>query len=140
MAHEGKIERVGISLETNLLEQFDKLIEKQGYANRSEAVRDLIRQSLATEKIKKPNSNAIAGIFLVYDHHATDLSHKLLELQHNNFLQTISSTHVHLDHHNCLEVIILKGKVSELENLGQHLTSLKGVKLGKLNIMATDIE
>ncbi|OHB53952.1 MAG: nickel-responsive regulator [Planctomycetes bacterium GWF2_50_10] len=135
-----KIERVGISLETALLEQYDKLIAKQGYENRSEAVRDLIRQSLASEKVKKPDTKAIGGIFIVYDHHATDVSHKLLEMQHHHFLQTISSTHVHLDHHNCLEVIILKGKVSELEHIGEHLTSLKGVKLGKVNIMATEVE
>jgi CopG family transcriptional regulator, nickel-responsive regulator len=134
-----QIERVGISVESDLLTQFDELIEKQGYANRSEAIRDLIRQSLAAEHIKEPDAAAVAGIFIVYDHHATALSHKLLELQHNNFLQTISATHVHLDHHNCLEVIILKGKVAEIEKIGDQLTSLKGVKLGKVNLMTTEV-
>jgi CopG family nickel-responsive transcriptional regulator len=134
------IERVGISVETSLLAAFDKLIEAQGYANRSEAIRDLVRDSIGKEKLKNPAAQAVAGIFIVYDHHATELSHKLLELQHNNFLQTISSTHVHLDHHNCLEVIILKGKVGEIEKIGERLTSLKGVKLGKVNIMTTELE
>jgi len=133
------VERVGISVESELLEAFDRLIKKQGYANRSEAIRDLIRQNLAEEKIKKPDTKAIAGIFLVYDHHATDLSHKLLEIQHNHVLHTISSTHVHLDHHNCLEIIICKGNVRELEAMGESLKSLKGVKLGKVNMMAMGV-
>ena len=131
------LERIGIAIETALLASFDKLIEKQGYANRSEAVRDLIREQLTEEKLKNPTGKAVAGIFLVYDHHATDLSRKLLELQHSHLLQTISATHIHLDHHNCLEVIILKGKVAELKNIADHLTSLKGVKLSRLNLMTT---
>jgi CopG family nickel-responsive transcriptional regulator len=132
------LERVGIAIESTLLASFDKLIEKQGYANRSEAVRDLIRERLAEEKLKKPASKAVAGIFLVYDHHATDLSRKLLELQHSHLLQTISSTHIHLDHHNCLEVIILKGVVGQLQKIADHLRSLKGVKLSRLNLMTTE--
>jgi CopG family nickel-responsive transcriptional regulator len=132
------LERVGIAIESTLLASFDKLIEKQGYANRSEAVRDLIRERLAEEKLKKPAGKAVAGIFLVYDHHATDLSRKLLELQHSHLLQTISSTHIHLDHHNCLEVIILKGVVGQLQKIADHLRSLKGVKLSRLNLMATE--
>jgi CopG family nickel-responsive transcriptional regulator len=132
-----ELERVGIAIEDSLLASFDKLIKKQGYANRSEAIRDLIRERLAAEQLKKPAAKAVAGIFLVYDHHATDLSRKLLELQHSHLLQTISATHIHLDHHNCLEVIILKGAVSELKNIADHLTSLKGVKLSRLNLMTT---
>jgi CopG family nickel-responsive transcriptional regulator len=135
-----EIERVGISLETVLLAQFDKLLARQGYDNRSEAIRDLIRQALAADKLAKPDTPAVAGIFIVYDHHATELAHRLLELQHDHFLQTISSTHVHLDRHNCLEIIILKGKVADIERIGQHLTALKGVKLGKVNIMTADID
>jgi CopG family transcriptional regulator, nickel-responsive regulator len=129
------LERVGIAIEASLLASFDELIKKQGYANRSEAVRDLIRERIAGEKLKKPTGKAVAGIFLVYDHHATDLSRKLLELQHSHLLKTISSTHIHLDHHNCLEVIILKGAVAELQKIADHLTSLKGVKLSRLNLM-----
>jgi CopG family nickel-responsive transcriptional regulator len=132
------LERVGIAIESSLLAAFDKLIEKQGYANRSEAVRDMVRERLAQEKLKRPSGKAVAGIFLVYDHYATDLTHKLLELQHSHILQTISSTHIHLDHYNCLEVIILKGAVGELKKIADLLTSLKGVKLGRLNLMATD--
>ena len=133
-----QVERIGVSLDKKLLSQFDKLIKKQGYQSRSEAIRDLIRDSLSKELLENPTSQATAGVFLIYDHHATKLSQKLIDLQHNHLLQVIASTHVHLDHHNCLEVIILKGKVKEIEKLGNNIASLKGVKLSRMNIMATD--
>lgn len=132
-----KLERVGVSLDQDLLTQFDALIEKQGYPNRSEAIRDLIRARLDQEQLAKPSTEAVAGIFLVYDHHATNLSTKLNCLQHNHLLHIITSTHVHLDHHNCLEIVILRGKVSQIQKLADRMTSLKGVKLGRTNIMTT---
>lgn len=133
-----KIERVGVSLDKKLLADFDRLIDKQGYTNRSEAIRDLIRESLSKDKLAKPSASAVAGVFLVYDHHAAKLSDKLLSLQHNHLLHVIVSTHVHLDHHNCLEVIILKGKVKDIETLANQIGALKGVKLSQVNLMATD--
>lgn len=136
----GNIERVGVSLDQDLLARFDELIEKQGYANRSEAVRDLIRARLDQEQLAKPSTEAVAGIFLVYDHHATNLSAKLNHLQHNHLLHIITSTHIHLDHHNCLEIIILKGKVKEIQKLADRMISLKGVKLSRTNIMTTGKE
>jgi len=132
-----KVERVGVSLDKKLLFTFDQLIRKQGYPNRSEAVRDLIRNRLSEEQLAKPTAQAIAGVFLVYDHHSTKLSGKLVGLQHHHLLQVITSTHVHLDHDNCLEVIILKGKVKEIERLANNITCLKGVKLSRMNIMTT---
>jgi CopG family nickel-responsive transcriptional regulator len=132
------IERVGISLEKNLLAEFDRLIGRQGYANRSEAIRDLIRESLSKAKLAEPSASAVAGVFLVYDHHSTKLSDKLLNLQHNHLLQVIASTHVHLDHDNCLEVIMLKGKVKDIETLANNIAALKGVKLSRVNLMAVE--
>ena len=132
------IERVGVSLDKELLGQFDDLISGQGYANRSEAIRDLIRDSLSKKQLANPATSAVAGVFLVYDHHSTKLSDKLLNLQHHHLLQVIASTHVHLDHHNCLEVIILKGKVREIEKLANNIAALKGVKLSRVNLMAAD--
>ena len=132
-----KTERVGVSLDKKLLSMFDKLIAGQGYSNRSEAIRDLIRDRLSTEQLAQPATQAIAGVFLVFDHHSTKLSAKLVELQHSHILHIIASTHVHLDHDNCLEVIILKGKVKEIEKLGNHIASLKGVKLSRVNMMTT---
>ena len=131
------IERVGVSLDQELLTLFDALIEKQGYANRSEAIRDLIRARLDQEQLANPATEAVAGIFLVYDHHVTNLTAKLNRLQHDYLLHIIASTHIHLDHHNCLEIIILKAKVKEIEKLADQMTSLKGVKLSRTNIMTT---
>lgn len=133
----GKIERVGVSLDEELLGRFDALIGKQGYANRSEAIRDLIRARLDQQQLEKSSTEAVAAILLVYDHHSTNLTSKLNHLQHNHLLQIIVSTHVHLDHYNCLEVIILKGKVGEIQKLADQMISLKGVKLGRTNLMTT---
>lgn len=132
-----KTERVGVSLDKKLLSMFDKLIRKQGYSNRSEAIRDLIRNRLSEEQLSEPTTEAVAGVFLVYDHHSTKLPGRLVALQHSHLLQVIASTHVHLDHDNCLEVIILKGKVGEIEKLANNITCLKGVKLSRMNIMTT---
>ena len=130
-------ERVGVSLDRKLLGMFDELIARQGYSNRSEAIRDLIRNRLSEHRLAKPSTQAVAGVFLVYDHHSTRLSGKLVELQHSHLLQVIAATHVHLDHHNCLEVIILRGKVAEIEKVANSMAALKGVKLSRVNVMTT---
>ena len=106
-----QIERIGVSLDKNLLTDFDKLIAKKGYQSRSEAIRDLIREQLSVETASDPKATAIAVVCLVYDHHATKLMQKLTHLQHSHLLQTISSLHIHLDEHDCMEVIVLKGKM-----------------------------
>ena len=132
-----QMQRIGVSLESKLLSQFDKLIAAQGYSNRSEALRDLIRNRLTTEQLADPKTEAVAAVFVVYDHHRRQLAKKLIQLQHNQLVKTISSMHVHLDHHNCLEVILLRGKVSEITKLGDNIVSLKGVKSGRVNLVAT---
>lgn len=134
----GKIQRIGVSLESDLLCEFDTFITKQGYTNRSEAIRDLIREKLISEKLASPQTTAIAAIFVVYDHHQSKLAQKLTHLQHSHLLKTISSIHIHITHHNCLEVILLRGKVSDITKLGDNIVSLKGVKLGKVNLIAVD--
>ena len=132
-----KLERIGVSLDTALLKKFDKLIKDQGYQNRSEAIRDLIRDKLSVEKTKVPNSPAIAAVCLVYNHHESQLMKKLTNLQHSHLLETICSTHIHLDKHDCMELIVLKGKAGQIDKMGQTLVSLKGVKLGKINMITT---
>ncbi len=132
----GELERIGVSLDAELLGRFDELIGEQGYANRSEAIRDLIRDRLGAEELGRPNARAIAGVFLVYDHHLAGLSQKMIDLQHNHLLQTVSSLHVHLDHEDCLEVVILKGKVKDIAKVSDRLTSLKGIKLSRVNVLA----
>lgn len=132
-----KTERIGISLDRKLLSMFDGLIAQHGYQNRSEAIRDLIRRRLAEQELTKPDAKAVAGLFLVYNHHSTRLSQKLTDLQHNHLLQVVSSIHVHLDHENCLEIIILKGRVKDIEQISDKITSLKGIKLSRVNTLTT---
>ena len=120
---------------------FDKLIGEQGYQSRSEAIRDLVRRQLSEERLEDPQAKAVAAVFLLYDHHSTKLTKSLIDLQHthttSSTLQVISSLHVHLDEHDCLEVIVLKGRVSEINHVAERILSMKGVKLGRVNVVAT---
>lgn len=133
-----QIERIGVSLDKNLLSMFDKLIAKQGYQNRSEAIRDLIRRRLSGDQLQDPKAEAVGAVFLVYNHNSTKLMQKLTELQHSHLLHAISSLHVHLDEHDCLEVIVLRGQVGEINKMADTLLSMKGVKLGRTNLLATE--
>lgn len=136
-----QLERIGVSLDKELLSLFDELIGKRGYQSRSEALRDLVRRELSEERLSDPKAKGVAAVFLVYDHHSTKLTDKLITLQHSHSLaaslQVISSLHVHLDEHDCLEVIVIRGQVGEINKVAQSILSMKGVKLGRLNIVAT---
>ena len=123
--------RTGISLDRELLERFDRMIEQKGYSNRSEAIRDIVRDHFVEEDVVS-NKAVVATLTLVYDHHQPKLSEQLIEAQHNYKGQVLASTHVHLDHHNCLEVIILRGRGTEAKAFADRLLSLKGVKHGRL--------
>jgi CopG family nickel-responsive transcriptional regulator len=133
-----KIERVGVSFEKELLSAFDKLIADKGYQSRSEAIRDLIRHQLSENRLTNEKAEAVAAVVLVYDHHATAIMERLTDLQHSHVLKTISSLHVHLGHHDCLEVIVLRGKVGEINKMGEKLISIKGVKLGRINLLSSE--
>ena len=127
--------RTGISLEQDLLDKFDLLIKQKGYANRSEAIRDLVRDHFVEEEVAS-NKIVVGTITLVYDHHQPKLSEQLVGAQHDYKGQVLATTHVHLDHHNCLEVIILKGHGTEVKKFSDKLLSLRGVKHGKLVLTA----
>ena len=133
-----QVERIGVSLDKKLLSMFDKLIAKQGYQNRSEAIRDLIRQQLSGKRLSNPKAKAVAAVCLVYNHHHTKLMQKLTGLQHSHLLHTISSMHIHLDAHDCMEVIVLRGRVGEINKMAENILSQKGVKLGRINLVATE--
>ncbi len=133
-----QLQRIGISVPTELLDSFDELTSRRGYTNRSEAIRDLIRKEIDSDRLDKPKACAVAAVFVVYDHHQAAMCQKLLSLQHNQLLKSIASIHVHLDKHNCLEVILLKGKVSDIKKLADNIVSLKGVKLGNVNLLAPE--
>ena len=128
------ITRFGVSIEPDLLKKFDKIIKKKGYTNRSEAIRDIIRKNLITEKAEDPNSEAIGTLTMIYDHHAGNLTNKLLDLQHKHHKEILTTTHIHVDHDNCLEVLALKGKIVNIQKLADNIKSLKGIKHGELVI------
>lgn len=133
----GKTIRFGVSLDSELLDQFDKLLGEQRYENRSEAIRDLIRNKLV-EKEWEDTDKVLAGtLSLVFDHHQSDLAQRLTEIQHDYHDLILSTLHVHLDHHNCLEVLVLRGPGNQIRDLSQRLISTKGVKHGKLGLTTT---
>ncbi len=128
--------RFGVSLSEELLEDFDRLIEDRGYSNRSEALRDLIREELVEEEWKE--DEICAGVIsIVYDHHTGQLMDSLTQMQHEYNEEIVCNTHIHLDHHNCLEVIVLSGLASRLQEIANRLTSLRGVKHGNLSLSTT---
>jgi CopG family nickel-responsive transcriptional regulator len=126
-----ELSRTGISLEQELLTGFDKLIARRGYKNRSEALRDLIREALLAESIDS-NKPVVGTLTLIYNHHVPNLSHKLTEMQHHGGTMVLAATHVHLDDHYCLEVIIMKGRSKEIQEMADQMLATRGVELGKL--------
>jgi len=133
-----KIERIGVSVEAKLLSAFDELTRRQGYQSRSEAIRDLIRARLSQQRLADPKAKAVAAVMIVYEHHSTRVIEKLTALQHSHLLHTISTMHIHLDDHHCLELIVLRGRVGEINRMAEQIISIKGIKLGRTNIVAVD--
>jgi len=129
-----KITRFGVSIKPDLLNKYDKVIKKKGYCNRSEAIRDIIRKSIVKEDTIAPTSDAISTLTMIYDHHEKTLTNKLLDLQHRHHNEILSTTHIHVDQHNCLEVLVLKGKTGEIKKLADNIRALKGIKHGELVI------
>ena len=131
--------RFGVSLPRELSQHFDALCRKKKYANRSEAIRDLIRQALVEEQIEG-DALAIGVLNLLYDHHRRELQEKLTEFQHGHHDKFISTTHVHLDHDNCIEVILLKGPAREIKQIADQMIAIKGVKHGQVYLTTTGKE
>ena len=129
--------RFGISIDDRLLRRFDDLIADKGYVNRSEAIRDLIRNALVEDAWAREDEETVGTVTLVYDHHTRDLADKLTEQQHTHHDAIISALHVHLDAHNCLEVVVVKGKAKSVKRLADELIGTKGVKHGKLVMTTT---
>lgn len=125
-----EVTRFGVSLDEKLLRQFDRLIVRKGYANRSEALRDLIRESLVRDQWELGTEEAVGTITLVYDHDTRDLADKLTDLQHAHYESIVSTLHVHLDPHHCLEVLVLRGTAGTLKEIADRLIGTRGVKHG----------
>jgi CopG family nickel-responsive transcriptional regulator len=126
-----EIERFGVSVPKDLLEKFDRLISNKGYSCRSEAIRDLMRDNIVEQSIAE-DKEVTGTITLIYDHHKRELADKLMNIQHDHHKNIISTMHIHMDHHNCLEVLIVKGKSKNVREIGDRLISTKGVKHGKI--------
>lgn len=129
--------RFGVSMDRELLETFDRKVVSKGYANRSEAIRDLIRNQLVEMEWSEDNEEVAGTITLVYDHHVRGLNDLLLELQHRYVKLIVSTMHVHLSHNRCLEVLIIKGPAGEAKAVANQLLSVKGVIHGRLTATST---
>ena len=128
--------RFGVSLEHQLLQAFDRLIRRKHYSNRSEAIRDLIRETLVEQEWGE-DKETVGTITIVYDHHVRDLTNKLIDLQHEHHGLVLSVMHVHLDEHHCIEVLVVRGKSSEVRSVADRLIGTKGVRHGKLTMATT---
>ena len=135
----GDLTRTGIALDSDLLARFDRLIAKQGYTNRSEAFRDLIRDRLVTATVEDPKAMVVGTVTLMYDHHSRLLPEKLMDIQHQHHESIVSTTHVHLDHDTCLEVIVVRGVSQKVQALADLLIGAKGVHHGRLVMSASQI-
>jgi CopG family nickel-responsive transcriptional regulator len=134
------LSRIGVAIDSDLLDKFDQLIGQRGYTNRSEAFRDLIRDELVEKTWESPDSQVVGTVTLVYDHHVRLLNEKLTGIQHDFHHSILSTLHVHLDHDNCLEVLVVRGQSSVVRKVADVLISTKGVKHGRLTITTSGAE
>jgi CopG family transcriptional regulator, nickel-responsive regulator len=132
-----KVTRFGVSLESDLLDRFDRTIHRRHYTNRSQAIRDLIRSDLVASEWEDSNTEVIGTISMVYDHHVRGLTQRLTSLQHEYTARIVAATHVHMDHHNCLEVLVVRGRGREVSDLAKRIQSVKGVKHATLSMTTT---
>jgi CopG family nickel-responsive transcriptional regulator len=131
-----ELARFGVSISSELLTRFDEVIASKGYKNRSEAIRDLVRDYLVEYEWEE-DVETMGAVTMVYDHHMRELSESLIAMQHDHYSSIISSTHIHIDEHNCLEVVVIRGKGSEVKKIADRLISTRGVKHGRLTMTTT---
>jgi len=124
--------RFSVSLPEKLLVELDKKVNEQGYASRSEYTRDLIRERIVKDSWKEDSTEVIGVLTMIYTHHQNDLVDRILTIQHDAKIKIMCNTHVHVDHDNCLETIMVQGAVSEIKDFSQKIGGLKGVKFSKL--------
>jgi len=129
--------RFSVSLPPSLLRQLDQMSGEKGYDNRSLAIADMIRSHLVEHRQKSGNADIAGTITLVYDHHKPHLQATLTAIQHDHHNVILSTVHVHLDHHNCLEVLLVRGKAAVIRKIADELVTAKGVKHGKLTVTTT---
>jgi CopG family transcriptional regulator, nickel-responsive regulator len=130
------VTRIGASIDRRLLARFDKLARRHGFSNRSQALSHLLREKLVEEEVEG-RGEVVGTVTLVYSHHASDVLDRLTRLQHHSHSRVVSSTHVHLDEENCLEIVILRGRASQVRKLGERMISTRGVKSGRQVLTTT---
>jgi CopG family nickel-responsive transcriptional regulator len=128
--------RFGVSMEHDLIQKFDNYLEKRGFYNRSEAIRDLVRQLLAKEKVEIKNDIVYGVISFIYNHHQRELEEKITDYQHENYKSIISTTHIHIDEKNCLEIVLMKDRAKKIKKIAEEIFSLKGVKNGQVSFLS----
>ena len=138
-AKRDKTTRFSVSLPESLLDELDEMVTRRGYASRSQAVAALARDGLVDYAAQLGTQSVAGTINLVYDHTKSGLQARLAEIQHRHFLVIVTSMHVHLEHHNYMEVLLVQGKASELQTLANELTAIRGVRQGKLTLTTTTI-
>lgn len=131
---QSELKRFGVSMDEQLLRRFDEFIRTKGYENRSEAVRDLAREAMTAQLWEEGEQTVAGSILLFYDHHQRNLLEEMTRIQHSMHHEILATTHFHLDHDNCLELIIVKGQAKKLRALSDQLISLKGVNYGKFTV------
>jgi CopG family nickel-responsive transcriptional regulator len=134
------LERFTVSVDADLAQAFDTLIANRGYRNRSEAIRDLIREHLESAVRSGDGGHCVANLSYVYNHHERDLAERLTELQHGHHNLTVATLHAHLDHDNCLESVILKGPVASVRSFAEALIAERGVRHGNLNVISVQVD
>jgi CopG family nickel-responsive transcriptional regulator len=132
--------RFGVSIDSALIKRFDRFVKEHGYPTRSEAFRDLVRARLVEEAVRDDFTHALGVLTLVYDHHKRDLATRLGQVQHDHHASVISTTHVHITHDSCLEVILLRGHAGELRSIAAAIAALKGIQHSKLVLSSTDAQ
>jgi CopG family nickel-responsive transcriptional regulator len=134
------MERFTISLDENLATEFDELIKERGYANRSEAVRDILRTHLQQSAEKRDGKGScVANLSYVYNHHERDLAERLTSIQHAHHDLTVSTMHAHLDHEQCIETVVLKGPVKRVRDFAEEVIAERGVRHGSLNLVLVEL-
>jgi CopG family transcriptional regulator, nickel-responsive regulator len=134
---EDKLSRIGISIETELIKEFDRLVTLEGYPTRWEAIKRLVKNALVKTEWQKSTKVVAGAIVFIYDHHRRELINKMMDIQHNFGETIISVQHIHLDHHNCMEIVAVKGQVKDITRFMVSIQKVKGIKHSDLLMTTT---
>ena len=133
-----KLMRFGVSIEEDLLRRFDRFNRQKGFVNRSQGFRSVLRSLLDEDRVQDDNAHSLGVLTLMYDHHKRELEDRLTAVQHDHHHSIITTTHVHIDHDNCLEVILLRGRAGSLRKIASEISGLKGIHHSKFQLTSSE--